>query len=124
MCESGLVGEVDGSSEPGRYQPRANQTSTDHSQNIHLKCPQQSSGLPVSNSFSTHSLTHYPIVSILFYMYHLFFIIPLSFFLYGLKVVFSFPVLLLLSPDSFLRPALSLCLSTLLRCNALASATV
>lgn len=25
--------------DPGRYQPRANQTSTDHSQNIHLKCP-------------------------------------------------------------------------------------
>lgn len=27
--------------DPGRYQPRANQTSTDHSQNIHLKCPRQ-----------------------------------------------------------------------------------
>lgn len=36
--------------DPGRYQPRANQTSTDHSQNIHLKCPRQ---CPLSLSLSS-----------------------------------------------------------------------
>lgn len=34
--------------DPGRYQPRANQTSTDHSQNIHLKSPRQCPPSPSS----------------------------------------------------------------------------